>query len=845
MNKEIFPRIYCSVLFMAVAMLLGSTAGLAQTPSTNSDRPAAARMRALNNSLLNLHGQMQGAGPSDVRNLRGQAATVIAERAAALAGLIQNDPHAALKFAFSPELLADMAAKFPRSASQLESHSTVSGPVERWSADYPGLKSSRSWLTIRSGVGNLNLHFAYQEPLDLRRGDVVQASGVVAGSEMAVETSSKVQSAAGLSSTTGPSSASLIAAASSAPARHWPMLVPLLCGIVLSISGSRVDLRRVRRYLVGLFKRSARYGLSFAVFVFSSATSFGQTSSCTSTTGLQNIAVILVTFPGVTLPPNVTVQSLQDTFFNTSTGVSLDGFLRETSYGQTSATGDVFGPYTLTGTYASCGDVTGAVLNDAIVAAAASGANMQSYNRVFLVFPDLFSCGWAGLATNSCSITSSGTTLSTSTAYLVASYLDTRIHGVELASHEIGHNFGLAHSGMITSGTDVLGPVASAGTESDMGDLWSTMGGMDLGMYPAPQKAEVLGWLEPTTNYQVVQSKGTYTLEPLETSPAGLQALKIQRGTGGNEWLWVEYRQPIGNYDSTLFGAQPLYGALVHYEDPGTPTGHTYQPNFTPGTSGFNLLTAGETWVDPYSNLSISVPSGTSSGLTVNVSYGAAPPTCTHANPTMTVSPLNPSIYAGNSASYALSVINNDSSGCSSNTFSLGSTQPSSWPTSFSSTSITLSPGQSAPVTLYKTGPSGTPPGTYAVNASATNSSYVGLGTANVTVMTAPALTVSVAVSGSSFGSRSTVPITATVLNGGTSASGASVTFTLTAPDGSTATQSATTSSSGAATWSYRLGPKSLTGPYSVVALATLSSGSKHSVSTQTATSNTVSFTVQ
>src|SRR5260370_40920258 len=31
MNKEFFPRIYCRVLFMAVAMLLGSSAGLAQT----------------------------------------------------------------------------------------------------------------------------------------------------------------------------------------------------------------------------------------------------------------------------------------------------------------------------------------------------------------------------------------------------------------------------------------------------------------------------------------------------------------------------------------------------------------------------------------------------------------------------------------------------------------------------------------------------------------------------------------------------------------------------------------------------------------------------------------------
>src|SRR6266849_6933566 len=163
---------------MAVAMLLGSTAGLAQANSTNTDRPAAARMRALNNSLLNLHGQMQAAGSSDVRNLRGQAATLIAERAAALAELIQNDPHAALTFALSPELLADMAAKFPRSASSLESHATVTGQVQHWIADYPGLTGSRSIWRMNVGGRSLDLYFDGQEPANLKSNQLLQATGV-------------------------------------------------------------------------------------------------------------------------------------------------------------------------------------------------------------------------------------------------------------------------------------------------------------------------------------------------------------------------------------------------------------------------------------------------------------------------------------------------------------------------------------------------------------------------------------------------------------------------------------------------------------------------------------------
>src|SRR6266849_7321236 len=162
---------------MAVAMLLGSTAGLAQTPSTDSDSPAAARMRALNNSLLNLHGQMQSRA-NDFGPLHIQADKVIAQRSAALTQLIQNDPHAALTFALSPELLADMAAKFQRSASSLELHATVTGQVQHWIADYPGLMRSRSIWRMNVGGRSLDLYFDGQEPANLKSNQLLQATGV-------------------------------------------------------------------------------------------------------------------------------------------------------------------------------------------------------------------------------------------------------------------------------------------------------------------------------------------------------------------------------------------------------------------------------------------------------------------------------------------------------------------------------------------------------------------------------------------------------------------------------------------------------------------------------------------
>jgi hypothetical protein len=327
-----------------------------------------------------------------------------------------------------------------------------------------------------------------------------------------------------------------------------------------------------------------------------------------------------------------------------------------------------------------------------------------------------------------------------------------------------------------------------------------------------------------------------------------LEVLQIERGTGNpGYYLWVEYRQPVGNYDSTLIcdyclgGTSDFSGALVHYQDPTTDPAHSYLPNFN-STSNFSpALAVGQTWADPYSNLTLSVTSATSTALTLNVSYGTVP--CTQANPSVTLSPADPSIYAGNTASYTMSVTDNDSSGCSANTYTLSSSQPLGWSTSFSTNSVTLNPGQSASPTMNKTAPSGAQPGTYGVDASATNNSYVGTGTANVTVVAAPSVTVTVSVPSSSYTRRSTVPITATVLNGGTPASGASVTFTMTRADGSTVTQSATTGSKGAATWNYKLNPKSPTGKYSVVAQAVLSSTG--AASSQAATSNPVTFTVQ
>ena len=856
----IFPRIDGRT-FSFVVLLLGSTLALAQGGAAVAEGQAAAHMRTLNNSLLNLHGQMQQADASSARTLRSTASNAIAQRNAALIKLIQHDPRAALSFSFSPELLSDLAAKFPQAATLLEAHTTVTGKAEHWIADYPGFKSSQSIWRMNVGGHSLDLHFAAGEPSNLKSDHALQVTGVVVGSAMAVETSVVVQ--------TGPVSSladSPLPYAGNSRSAIWQWPMWLMAGFVFAGPRRKWSTRITRRQTIGFLQHLAIFIMVFALVVSGSVSTYAQ-NSC-STKGVQNTAVLLVNFSDIAT--TAVPATAYSAFFDTSTGRSLSGYWQEASYGQTSAAGNVFGPFTLgASTSYNCSTIFNQLANDVLTAAVAGGVNLQIYSRIFVILPNI-SCGWAGLtlmgsAGSGCStINTSVGGLTASLSYIVDSYMnsaqypfsDPRDTAVALLAHEGGHQLGLAHSGTITERpTSVLEPPDALGHITDRGDLWTVMGSNNLGLYQAQQKAEILGWLA-SSNYQTVSSSGSYALQPLETSPpTGLQALRVQRGTTPGHYLWVEYKQPIGQYDSTLANApytaaQPYTGAMVTYEDPvyntgGQIAGHTYLVDFNLGDTYWLApdLNPGQTWSDAYTNVSLSVASANSTGLTLNVDYGSTP--CTATNPIVTASPLDPSIYPGSSVAYNVSVTNNDSSGCSPSTFNVDSTQPSGWPTSLSANSVTLNPGQSTTVTMYKIGPSGTAPGTYAVNANASSNSRVGSGSANVTLMAAPSLTVSTSVPASSFALRSTVPITASVLNGGSPASGASVTFTLTAPAGNTTTQSGTTGSTGAVTWNYRTNSRSGIGTYSVSAQAAVSSGGKKASSTQSTTSNTVSFSVQ
>jgi hypothetical protein len=144
-----------------------------------------------------------------------------------------------------------------------------------------------------------------------------------------------------------------------------------------------------------------------------------------------------------------------------------------------------------------------------------------------------------------------------------------------------------------------------------------------------------VGWWVPS-NYQTVTASESFVLAPTETNTSNLHAIRVQRGVGNNFWLWLEYRQNSG-YDSTFsaFNGQIYSGAMIHFEDPTNTTyvGYTRLLNYTaPANPDFSepALAVGSTWSDPYSLLTLSVPSADASGLHLTVNYD---PPCAKSHP--------------------------------------------------------------------------------------------------------------------------------------------------------------------------------------------------------------------
>jgi M6 family metalloprotease-like protein len=696
-----------------------------------NDGPARAdQVRSYNAQVLQLQAE---ARRSTAAQVDPRAAQTLAARAAALRELMAVDPTAAEKLAFPAAVLDQLAATFPSLAASLEQRGRWDGELEYTIEDSADLKSHRSIYRLHRATEVLELNFSGAEPPGLTCGRKVSVGGVRSGRTV-VATEVQLTDAAlgGTTSTT----------TSTGTATY-----PATCGPV----------------------------------------------------GPQSVVSVLVNLPSYSLPSTATQDFVRgvllgNAYAGTSQSTpdrSVDDFWQQNSDGKTAidpTNTTVVGPITLSSNFNT--DSTGASYCDynglgaAVIKAVDGQVDFKRYSHIQIVMPKNGACTWAGVANVGCrSLSSPGDgTFTASMAWQMASSMGSRGSGVQLGTHEMGHNLGLSHASSRDFGTEALGPLGAAGTLSEYGDPHSTMGSWNYGFYASSHAANQLGWLASGSNYTVVQASGTYTIQNYEGRPAGLKALKVQRGTGNDAWLWIESRQNTGLYSSTL-NASLFGGALIHYQD-STTGGRSHLLDFTPTTSSFSdaALPLGQTWTDPYSNLSVTVSGVTSTSLTVAVNYGALP--CVQSAPSLATSPTATSTAYGSSALFNVSVKSNSSSGCPSDTINLSATVPSGWSKSFGATSLSVAPGQTAQTTMTVGVPAPYSLGTYSVTAAAATAAGATSTTDSVTV-TEPVYRLSLGLSGSGSVSFSTPVKTCTSSCATDYPQSASTVVTLTAKPGS------------------------------------------------------------
>jgi M6 family metalloprotease-like protein len=331
-----------------------------------------------------------------------------------------------------------------------------------------------------------------------------------------------------------------------------------------------------------------------------------------STVGDQHAAVILVSFPHQAISKE-TVDQYKAVFFGDAPSVN-DAY-REFSYGKTSVSGDVYGPFMLNRDYDSC--VDSSTIATLAMAAADAAVDLTPYNRIFILAPPASSCTYGGYSTIGCA------------NYTLAHAGQLRLSQVyqfdavsseilRVSPHELGHGLGLGHARTDALNGEPLGPDRTRFAYSEYGDNYSSMGGTGPHHFAAGHKV-MLKWFDDGETADV-STDTTADLLPMSSPDHGLKALHAERRIGSKQYVWIEYRTATG-YDASL-ASNLIGGALIHFEDPGT---GLYTELLDYGSS-FNSaeLRAGSTWSDPYSDLTIQVIEATPTHLRVSIRHDVA-----------------------------------------------------------------------------------------------------------------------------------------------------------------------------------------------------------------------------
>ena len=349
----------------------------------------------------------------------------------------------------------------------------------------------------------------------------------------------------------------------------------------------------------------------------------GPSTSTSAATGAKRVAIVLLNFSNDSSQPYTPAFADGVAFTNTT---SVAAYYAETSHGQLTLSGDVFGWYTIPETNTTCGTSTWA--SAANVMATAAGVDLSSYDNVVYAFPYASSCSWSGLAQ-----------LPGRTSWLNGA----GAMGLRVLAHELGHNFGTHHASTlncIEAGVRVsLSATSSNCTANEYGDPFTVMGQASQYEHTSFSRGN-FGWLA-SANTVTVTDPGEYVLQPVESGDASaLRAVQVLQGP--NTFLTLEFRQPTGVFD-TFSGTTPVAtGVSIRITSYFTARRQSQLIDSTPATASFAdaPLQAGSTLTDPLSGISITTLSTSSSGATVRIAFGTGVAPSPTPAPTATASPM-------------------------------------------------------------------------------------------------------------------------------------------------------------------------------------------------------------